>query len=228
MKQEKEIIKLDNIQKTYILGTLELNVLRGITLSVKDGEHLTIMGPSGSGKTTMLNILGCLDKPTEGKYLMEGKDISSFRDDELSEIRSRKIGFVFQTFNLIPQLTVLENIGIPLFYQGIEERFIKEKAFKLAELVGLVNRINHRPSELSGGERQRVAVARALINEPILILADEPTGNLDSKTGEDIMKLLVRLNEEGKTLVVITHDPKIAGYSGKTIRILDGKVIDEN
>lgn len=187
------------------------------------------MGPSGSGKTTMLNILGCLDKPTEGEYLMEESKISALSDNELSEIRSRKIGFVFQTFNLIPQLTVLENIGIPLFYQGVEEIVIKEKALKLAELVGLGERIKHKPSELSGGERQRVAIARALINQPILILADEPTGNLDSETGKDIMALLMRLNkEEGRTLVVITHDPKVASYSKRIIRILDGEITDEN
>jgi putative ABC transport system ATP-binding protein len=204
-------------------------VLKGVNLSIKIGEHLSIMGPSGSGKTTMLNILGCLDKPTEGEYLMEESKISALSDNELSEIRSRKIGFVFQTFNLIPQLTVLENIGIPLFYQGVEEIVIKEKALKLAELVGLGERIKHKPSELSGGERQRVAIARALINQPILILADEPTGNLDSETGKDIMALLMRLNkEEGRTLVVITHDPKVASYSKRIIRILDGEITDEN
>lgn len=225
---EKEIIKLEKIKKTYNLGELELDVLKGISISIKDGEHLSIMGPSGSGKTTMLNILGCLDRPTGGKYLMEGKDISSLEDDELSEIRSRRIGFIFQTFNLIPQLTVLENIGIPLFYQGVEEQIIRDKALELAKLVGLGGRINHRPSELSGGERQRVAVARALINQPILILADEPTGNLDSKTGKDIMELLVQLNKKGKTLVVITHDQKIADYSKRIVNLLDGKIINEN
>jgi putative ABC transport system ATP-binding protein len=225
---KKEIIKLERIRKTYELGKLELTVLKGITLSVRDGEHISIMGPSGSGKTTMLNILGCLDRPSEGSYLMEDKDISSLSDDELSEIRSRKIGFVFQTFNLIPQLTVLENIGIPLFYQGIEEKVIRDKALDLANVVGLGERINHKPSELSGGERQRVAVARALINNPILILADEPTGNLDSKTGQDIMDLLVELNKKGKTLIVISHDQKIADYSKRIVRLLDGKIINEN
>jgi putative ABC transport system ATP-binding protein len=190
---------------------------------------LSIMGPSGSGKTTMLNILGCLDKPTEGEYLMEERKISALSDNELSEIRSSKVGFVFQTFNLIPQLTVLENIGIPLFYQEVEEKIIREKALKLAELVGLGNRIRHRPTELSGGERQRVAIARALINQPILILADEPTGNLDSETGKEIIDLLIQLNkEEGKTLVVITHDPKVASYSKRVVRLLDGKMVNEN
>ncbi len=225
----KEIINLVNIWKAYKLGLVDVPVLKGINLCIKTGEHLSIMGPSGSGKTTMLNILGCLDRPTEGEYLMEERKISSLSDDELSEIRSRKIGFVFQVFNLIPQLSVLENIGIPLFYQGVEESIIKEKALKLAELVGLGERIRHRPSELSGGERQRVAIARALINEPVLILADEPTGNLDSKTGEEIMNLLIKLNEEeGKTLVVITHDPKIANYSKRVVRLLDGKTVNEN
>ncbi len=225
---KKEIINLNNIGKVYSLGQVEVSVLKGINLSITTGEHLSIMGPSGSGKTTMLNILGCLDKPTEGEYLMEEKKISTLSDEELSEIRSRKIGFVFQTFNLIPQLTVLENIGIPLFYQGIDESVIQDKALELAKLVGLAARIKHRPSELSGGERQRVAIARALINQPILILADEPTGNLDSETGKEIMSLLIHLNEEGKTLVVITHDPKIADQSKRIIRILDGKIIDEN
>ena len=225
---KKKIIKLENIWKVYRLGQADVPVLKGINLSITTGEHLSIMGPSGSGKTTMLNILGCLDKPTEGQYLMEERKISTLLDDELSEIRSRKIGFVFQTFNLIPQLTVLENIGIPLFYQGVKESIIQEKALKLAELVGLGARIKHKPSELSGGERQRVAIARALINQPILILADEPTGNLDSETGKEILDLLIQLNKEGKTLVVITHDPKIAGYSQRVVRLLDGEIVDGN
>ncbi len=225
---KNEIINLVNIWKVYRLGLVDVPVLKGINLSIKTGEHLSIMGPSGSGKTTMLNILGCLDKPTEGQYLMEERKISALSDDELSEIRSRKVGFVFQTYNLIPQLTLLENIGIPLFYQGVDESIIKEKALKLAELVGLGGRIKHRPSELSGGERQRVAIARALVNQPILILADEPTGNLDSETGKEIMDLLIQLNKEGKTLVVITHDSKIAGYSQRVVRLLDGEIVDEN
>ncbi|MCK4905577.1 ABC transporter ATP-binding protein [bacterium] len=225
---KKEIINLVDIWKVYRLGPVDVSVLKGINLCIKTGEHLSIMGPSGSGKTTMLNILGCLDKPSEGQYFMEERKISTLSDDELSEIRSCKIGFVFQTFNLIPQLTVLENIGIPLFYQGVEESVIKEKAFELAELVGLGSRIRHRPSELSGGERQRVAIARALVNQPVLILADEPTGNLDSETGKEIMDILIQLNKEGKTLVVITHDPKIAGYSQRVVRLLDGEIINEN
>lgn len=225
---KKEIIKLENIWKIYRLKKLEIPVLKGITISIKTGEYLSIMGPSGSGKTTMLNILGCLDKPTEGEYLMEERKISSLSDNELSEIRSRKVGFVFQTFNLIPQLTVLENIGIPLFYQEVEEKIIREKTLKLAELVGLGDRIEHKPSELSGGERQRVAIARALINQPILILADEPTGNLDSGTGKEIMDLLIQLNEEGRTLVVITHDSKVASYSKRIVQLFDGKMVDEN
>jgi len=223
----EELINLIDIWKVYKLGQIDVSVLKGINLSIKIGEHLSIMGPSGSGKTTMLNILGCLDKPTQGEYLMEDRKISVLSDDELSEIRSLKIGFVFQTFNLIPQLTVLENIGIPLFYQGVDEHIVKDKAFKLAELVGLAERIEHRPAELSGGERQRVAIARALINQPILILADEPTGNLDSETGKEIMNLLIQLNKEGKTLVVITHDPKIADYSTRVVRLLDGEIVNE-
>jgi len=225
---EEEIIKFENVWKVYSIGKIKLPILKGITLSIKKGECLSIIGPSGSGKTTLLNLIGCLDKPSEGKYFMEGEEISSLSDDKLSEIRSRKIGFIFQSYNLIPQLTVLENIGLPLFYQGIDEKIIKEKSLKLAETVGLKHRINHKPTELSGGEQQRVAIARALINDPILILADEPTGNLDTKTGKEIMELLVNLNKEGKTLLVITHDMTIASYTKKIVRILDGKIINDN
>ena len=228
MKMAGEIIKLEKLSKIYRIGKVEIPALKGVSFSIREGDHLSIMGPSGSGKTTLLNILGCLDRPSGGKYLMQEKDISFLSDDELSEIRSRRIGFIFQTYNLIPQLTVLENIGIPLFYQGAEERIIREKAYGLAKRVGLENRIMHRPPELSGGQQQRVAVARALINEPILILADEPTGNLDSVTGKEIMELLAELNEEGKTLVVVTHDAAVVGYSRRTVRMLDGQIADEN
>ena len=228
MKMAGEIIKLEKLSKIYRIGKVEIPALKGVSFSIREGDHLSIMGPSGSGKTTLLNILGCLDRPSGGKYLMQEKDISFLSDDELSEIRSRRIGFIFQTYNLIPQLTVLENIGIPLFYQGAEERIIREKAYGLAKRVGLENRIMHRPPELSGGQQQRVAVARALINEPILILADEPTGNLDSVTGKEIMELLAELNEEGKTLVVVSHDAVVVGYSRRTVRMLDGQIADEN
>ena len=224
----KVIIDLQNIRKIYKLGMVEVEVLKGIDLQIKEGEHISIMGPSGSGKTTLLNIIGCLDKPTSGKYLLKNEKVSEFDDDKLSEIRSKYIGFIFQQFNLIPQLNVIENISLPLYYQGADEKEMREKAIHLAELVGLADRIYHRPSELSGGQQQRVAIARALANDPLIILADEPTGNLDTKTGREIMNLLCKLNEQGKTLLVITHDINIANYSKKIIKLLDGRIVNEN
>jgi putative ABC transport system ATP-binding protein len=224
----KDIIKLENITKTYVLGHLKIPVLKGISLAIESGTHISLMGPSGSGKTTMLNILGCLDKPTTGRYFIEEHEVSSFDDEELSEIRSRKIGFIFQSYNLIQHLTVIENIGLPLFYQGIDEHIVTERAEKMAETVGLKDRIKHKPAELSGGQQQRVAIARALINNPTFILADEPTGNLDTKTGKEIMMLLKELNEkEGTTLFVITHDGNIAEYGNRTVKILDGELVNE-
>jgi putative ABC transport system ATP-binding protein len=224
----KDIIKLDNITKTYVLGDVKIPVLKGISLTIEQGVHISLMGPSGSGKTTMLNILGCLDKPTTGKYFMEGDEVSSLNDEKLSEIRSRKIGFIFQSYNLIPHLTVIENIGLPLFYQGVDEKTIKEKALMMAEIVGLKDRVMHKPTELSGGQQQRVAIARALINTPTFVLADEPTGNLDTRTGREIMELLKKLNEEeGTTLFVITHDSNIAGYGKVVIKILDGELVSK-
>jgi len=214
------MIRLENIKKVHKLGEREtLIVLKGISFSIKEAEHISIMGPSGSGKTTLLSILGCLDKMTEGRYLLGGK---------LSQVRCKKIGFVFQNYNLIPQLTVLENIGLPLFYQNVEEKIIRGKSRQLAELVGLEKRIYHRPPELSGGEQQKVAIARSLANDPIIILADEPTGNLDSKAGEEIMGLLLRLNQGGKTLVVVSHSPKVANYAKRIIHMLDGKITNED
>ncbi len=228
MNENNNVIELINIKKIYKMGLIELEVLRGISLSVKKGEHISIMGPSGSGKTTLLNILGCLDKPTYGQYFFQDKDISKLDDNSLSEIRSKYIGFIFQQFNLIPQLNVVENISLPLFYQGIDENIMMEKAIEFANMVGLSDRLYHRPSELSGGQQQRVAIARALANDPLIILADEPTGNLDTTTGKEIMKLLCRLNEEGKTLLVITHDINIANYSKRIIKLLDGRIVNES
>jgi len=228
MNHNNSIVKFENVVKVYHLGGIELPVLRGVSCEIQKGEHVAIMGPSGSGKTTMLNIIGCLDTVTSGKYFLEGKDISTLDDDQLSEIRSKKIGFIFQSYNLIPQLTVLENIEMPLFYQQVDEEKTREKAIELARMVGLGDRIKHRPSELSGGQQQRVAIARALMNDPILILADEPTGNLDSVSGKEIMKLLCELNEKGTTLIVVTHDPNVAKYSGRILKMLDGRISDEN
>ncbi|MCX8082594.1 MAG: ABC transporter ATP-binding protein [bacterium] len=226
---EKEyILKLENITKTYTLGHLQIPVLKNIFLTIEKGAHISLMGPSGSGKTTLLNILGCLDRPTSGRYYIDGKEVSSLNDDELSEIRSRKIGFIFQSYNLIPHLTVIENIGLPLFYQGIDEKIITEKSIEMADIVGLGDRIKHKPAELSGGQQQRVAIARALINNPSFILADEPTGNLDTKTGKEIMELLKNLNEkQGTTLFIVTHDINISAYGKLTIRILDGEIIND-
>ena len=228
MNHNNSIVKFENVVKVYHLGGIELPVLRGVSCEIQKGEHVAIMGPSGSGKTTMLNIMGCLDTVTSGKYFLEGKDISTLDDDQLSEIRSKKIGFIFQSYNLIPQLTVLENIEMPLFYQQVDEEKTREKAIELARMVGLGDRIKHRPSELSGGQQQRVAIARALMNDPILILADEPTGNLDSVSGKEIMKLLCELNEKGTTLIIVTHDPNVAKYSGRILKMLDGRISDEN
>lgn len=220
------ILKLENITKTYVMGHIQIPVLKNISLAIEEGMHISLMGPSGSGKTTLLNILGCLDRPTSGKYYIEEKEVSSLSDDELSTIRSRKIGFIFQSYNLIPHLTVIENIGLPLFYQGLDEKYITKRAIEMAELVGLGDRINHKPNELSGGQQQRVAIARALINNPSFILADEPTGNLDTKTGKEIMELLKELNEKkGTTLFIVTHDSNIAAYGKLTIRILDGEIV---
>jgi len=228
MKENNNLIQLLNIRKIYKMGNVEIEVLKGINILIKEGEHLSIMGPSGSGKTTLLNIIGCLDKPTYGEYFFERKEISKLDDNSLSEIRSKYIGFIFQQFNLIPQLNVIENVSLPLFYQGVDEEEMKERSIKLAELVGLGDRLYHRPSELSGGQQQRVAIARALANDPAIILADEPTGNLDTTTGKEIMKLLCELNQnEGKTLIVITHDMNIANYSKRIIKLLDGRIINE-
>ncbi len=222
-----DVIRLENIKKTYRIGDIDVHALKDINLAISGGTHISIMGPSGSGKTTLLNLLGCLDTPTSGRYLFEGEEVSRMDDDQLSGIRSRRIGFVFQSYNLIAHLTVIENIGLPLFYQGKDERAINEKALELAEIVGLADRIKHKPPELSGGQQQRVAIARALVNDPSILLTDEPTGNLDTKTGLEIMNLLKGLNESGKTLLVITHDKKIADWGKRTVSILDGVVNED-
>ena len=221
------IVELKDLWKTYMMGHVEVHALREITLSLEEGEYVAIMGPSGSGKSTMLNLLGCLDRPTSGTYLLGGEDISELTDNELSEIRSRRIGFIFQSYNLIPQLSVVENVEIPLYYQGWSEHDSKERATELARLVGLRERLRHRPTELSGGEQQRVAIARALANDPLIILADEPTGNLDSSTGQEIMSTLDGLHREGKSIIMVTHDENVANHAGRTIRLVDGRVAEE-
>ena len=218
------ILVFDKLCKNYQLGTVELKVLRDIDLVVKKGDYIAVMGPSGSGKSTLLNIIGCLDRPTSGKYHLGGQDVSMLDDDQLSSIRGRHVGFIFQSFNLIAQLNIIENIEIPMFYQGFSEQQSHTRAKELAELVGLGDRIKHRPSELSGGQQQRVAIARALANDPLIVLADEPTGNLDSTSGRDILDILDRLSEQGKTLIVITHDENIAQHAQRQVRLLDGKI----
>ncbi len=223
----KEIVRLENIRKVYENFGVKNEVLKGINLVIKKGEFVSIMGPSGSGKTTLMNIIGCLDTATSGKYYLDGKDISNLNDDELSEIRSEYIGFVFQQFYLIQYLNVLENVLMPTIYSKKDRKNIKEKAKELLEKVGLGDKLNFKPSQLSGGQQQRVAIARALINEPQLILADEPTGALDSKTAESIMKIFKELNEEGKTIVIITHDPSIALQTERIIKIKDGKILND-
>ena len=221
-----KIAEMINLRKTYLLGGVAVEALKGITLSFEEGDYVAIMGPSGSGKSTFLNIFGCLDKPTSGSYFLGEQDVSQFTDDELSDIRSKKLGFVFQSYNLIPQLSVLENIEVPLVYQGIPPALCKEMSARLAKQVGLGDRVNHRPTELSGGEQQRVAIARAIVNDPLIILADEPTGNLDSATGKEILSLLSALNEQGKTILMVTHDENIGAQAKSIIRLRDGLLVN--
>ena len=219
-----EIIRLVNARKIYKMGTEEVRALAGITMSFKQGSFWAIMGPSGSGKSTMMNVLGCLDRLTEGQYFLEGRDVSKLDDNSLSELRLRLLGFVFQSFNLIPQLNVQRNIELPLFYLGWDAARSTRRARELAEEVGLGHRVYHRPTELSGGQLQRVAIARALANDPQVIFADEPTGNLDSSTGEQIMELLTELNEQGKTIIMVTHESSIAAYARDKLHMMDGNI----
>ena len=219
------IITVDNINKTYKNGSLELQVLKNISFKVDKGEFLAIMGSSGSGKSTMMNILGCLDNQYEGRYILDGIDISKSSENELSEIRNKKIGFIFQSFNLLPRLTALENVELPLIYSSVPKEERHKRANELLEMVGLKDRIHHRPNELSGGQRQRVAIARALVNNPSIILADEPTGNLDSKSEEEIIEILQKLNKMGKTIVIVTHEPNIGEIAQRKIVFKDGEII---
>ncbi|MEO0114983.1 MAG: ABC transporter ATP-binding protein [candidate division WOR-3 bacterium] len=221
------LIRTENITKVYSLGKTVVEALRGITLTIEQGEYVAIMGPSGSGKSTLMHLLGCLDTPTSGKYYFEGKDISTLNDLELAALRNQKVGFVFQTFNLLPRLTALENVELPLVYVGVNKRLRQKRAQAMLERVGLADRLSHRPNELSGGEMQRVAIARALVNTPSVLLADEPTGNLDSKTGAEIMKIFDTLANEGNTIILVTHDQNIARYAKRVIHIVDGKIIDK-
>lgn len=221
------LVETHDLQKTYIMGGEEVHALRDVNIEIGEGRYVAIMGPSGSGKSTFLNLLGCMDRPTHGQYLLAGEDVSKFDDDELSEIRCTRIGFIFQSFNLIPELSVVENIEVPMFYRGAGEDEGLERAAYLAGQVGLGHRLRHHPSELSGGERQRVAIARSLANDPVVILADEPTGNLDSRSGAEILEILDKLRESGKTIIMVTHDEHVAKRTEAVIRFMDGRVVSD-
>lgn len=218
------IIYIEGIKKVYTMGREKVYALNGVNLTIQRGEYIALMGPSGSGKSTLMNILGCLDLPTEGKYILNGVDVSQMDDDQLADIRNKEIGFVFQTFNLMPRLTAMENVAMPLIYAGVSKTKRQERAMECLKAVGLGDRMSHKPSELSGGQRQRVAIARALVNDPAMILADEPTGNLDTKTSEDIMLLFENIHQMGNTVVLITHEEDIARRAYRMVRFRDGVV----
>ena len=220
----EEVIRISGIKKIYNLGKQQVNALDGVDITICKNEYVAIMGPSGSGKSTMMNILGCLDTPTEGSYILNGTDVSKMDDFKLAEVRNKEIGFVFQSFNLLPRYNALENVALPLIYAGYSKQERIERATKALEIVGLADRMEHKPSELSGGQRQRIAIARALINNPSIILADEPTGNLDTKTSVDIMNLFEEIYNNGNTVIVVTHEEDIARYARRIIRLRDGKI----
>ena len=218
------LITTHDLWKTYVMGSEEIHALRGVSINIDRGEYVAIMGPSGSGKSTLMNLIGCLDTPSKGSYLLNGKEVAAMNDDELARIRNEEIGFVFQTFNLLPRATALHNVELPLVYAGIASKDRSDRARQALDKVELSSRASHRPNELSGGQRQRVAIARALVNNPSILLADEPTGNLDSKTGVEIMAVFQRLHDAGNTIILVTHEPDIATYAKRVIHIRDGQV----
>jgi putative ABC transport system ATP-binding protein len=224
--ESKEIIKITNIEKVYKMGNSTFKALDKVSLTIDKGEYVAIVGPSGAGKSTLMNIIGCLDIPTDGEYILDGVN-TKCSDNELAEIRSKKIGFIFQNYNLLPKLNILENVELPLLYSGYDNNKIKEKAKAAIKKVGLESHINHKPSELSGGQMQRVAIARALVSDPQIILADEPTGALDSKTGKEVLKMLTELNNEGNTIIMITHDKEIASNAKRVVTVKDGIIISD-
>jgi putative ABC transport system ATP-binding protein len=222
------LINITNIKRDFVLGSEIINVLKGINLQINKGEYVALMGPSGSGKSTLMNLLGCLDTPTSGSYILNGKDVSQMHDDDLAEIRNKEIGFVFQTFNLLPRTTALDNVALPMIYAGYSKANRNARATEVLTQVGLDDRMDHQPNQLSGGQRQRVAVARALVNRPSIILADEPTGNLDSKTSIEIMKLFGDIHAAGNTVILVTHEEEIAKYAHRIIRLRDGLIESDN
>ena len=223
----KETIVIQDIVKTYQMGDSIVRALAGVNLTVEEGEFTAVMGPSGSGKSTLMNILGCLDRPTSGSYKLDGAEVATLGDDELAVTRNKKIGFVFQNFNLLSRMSALNNVALPMVYAGIPNKERQERARKGLEMVGLGSRVHHKPNELSGGQRQRVAIARALVNEPSIILADEPTGNLESKSGDEIMEIFCELNRQGKTVILVTHEPEIAAYTRRTVTFRDGVIVSD-
>lgn len=224
---KKEVIVIKDIKKTYVNGKLQVPVLHGINLTIYEGEFTSIMGPSGSGKSTFMNILGCLDRPTSGSYRLDGEEVADLSDDELAYVRNKRIGFVFQSFNLLPKLTAQENVALPMIYAGVSKGERNARAAELLTSLGLGERLDHLPSELSGGQRQRVAIARALANNPSIIMADEPTGNLDSKSSIDVMHIFTRLYEEGRTIILVTHEPDIATYASRNVVLRDGLIEED-
>ncbi len=217
-------IILSNVTKVYQLGGEVVNALAGLTVSISPGEFTAIMGPSGSGKSTLMNILGCLDRPTSGSYQLDKQEVATLNDDELAVTRNKKIGFVFQSFNLLPRMSTLQNVALPMVYAGVEKRERLERAAEVLKMVGLEERMNHKPNELSGGQRQRVAIARSLVNDPTIIMADEPTGNLDTKSGDEVMEIFSELNAQGRTIILVTHEPDIAEYAKRVVYVRDGVI----